>query len=187
MKKNVLLFASALVSAFAFASEPGEGSTPTGLVVIKKNATTFNVLYQPASLSNVNVSILDEQGNKVFSESIRKTEGFNRPYNFEELKEGEYTIVVEDASGIQKKSLVYGHDLVVKAANVLKLRDDRYLVTIKGAQVTGKVSIKVYEGGKLLHQQASDITGDFGRLYTLKNVSAAISFEVSDSKGNIIN
>ena len=185
MKKITLLLAGALVSAVALASEPGEGSK--GLAVVKKNSTTFNLLYQPASSTTVKVAILNEQGEEVYSESIKHTDGFVRPYNFEKLSEGKYTIKVVDGDETMTKTVSYTNARAPKAANVLRLADGRYLVSVRGAEASGKVTVNIFSGYQLLHKQIDNVTGDFGQVFTLKNAPDDISFEVLNSKGKKIN
>jgi hypothetical protein len=186
MKKNYLLFVGVLVSTFALASVPGSPE-PSGLAVVKKNETTFNLLYQSAGLSNVKVSILDAKGNEVFSESIKKTDGFIRPYNFSEMGKGDYTFCVEDKNGRITETFQYGLAEPPKAATVLQLADNKYIVGVKSALASGSITIKIYEGSRLLHEQQNEIASDFGQLFTLKNITDAVSFEITDSKGNKIN
>jgi hypothetical protein len=187
MKKIYVFVAAVLVSTFAFASEPGDGSKATGLAVVKKNETTFNLFYQAAGLSNVKVSILDANGKEVFSESIVRTNGFVRPYNFEALSEGEYTFSVDDGIQTQSQLIQYRGEEKHKAANVIRLASNKYLLAIRGDRVSGKVNVKIYDGSKLVHEQFNEVNGDFGQVFRMKNIDEPVSFEVTDSQGNKIN
>ena len=187
MKKNYLLLAGVLVSTFAFASVPGNSPEPSGLAVVKKNETTVNLFYQSTSLSDVRVSIVDSNGNQVFSESIKRTDGFVRPYNLEQLKEGDYYFNVEDGSGKRTEKFTYRSIEAPKAANIVKLNNGKYLLGVKGSLTSGKIKIKIYEGDKLVHEQANEITKDFGYLFTMKGAVDPIRFEVTDSRGKLIN
>ena len=187
MKKFFLLTASALVSAFAFAIEPTYGSGTPGIAVIKKDESTFNLFYKPVSSTNVRVSILNEDGSEVFSESLKSKDGFVRPYNFSHLAEGKYTITVEGQDESHSQSIIYKHSVVPKAANVVKMMDDKYLVSIRGDMVDGKVKVNIYNGSKLIHQTESDVNGDFAQVYNLQKVKEPVTFEILDSRGHVIN
>jgi len=187
MKKNFVLLAGVLVSTLAFASGPGDGSKRSGLAVVKKNETTFNLFYQRAGLSDVRVSLLDAKGNQVFSESIKKTRGFNRPYNFSSMEKGEYTFMVEDGNGKQTHNFVYSDSPSPRVASVVKLDDHRYILSVSEKLFSGKMYVKIYGGSKLIHDQSYKITGDFAQVFALNNIDETISFEVTDSKGNKIN
>jgi uncharacterized protein YdeI (BOF family) len=187
MKKITILLAGMLVSMFAFASEPGPGSSSAGLAVVKRTATTYNLYYKAASVANIKVKILNAAGEEVFSEIIRKTTGFIRPYNFQSLPEGEYEITTDDGS--IRKSQKFNYWKVVKemGANVVQLSSNKYLLAVKGQLVSGKIDVKIFDGATLVHKQQSDIHGDFGQLFTIKNISDAIKFEVTNSEGKKIN
>ena len=87
-----------LVSVTMFASEINNPSTASGVAVIRKTGTsTYNLIYKALLTTNVKVAIYDVKDQLVFSETLRKTNGFARPYNFDGLAEGEYTIRVSDA------------------------------------------------------------------------------------------
>ena len=187
MKKIYSILAGVLVSTFAFASEPGDGSRATGLAVVKKNETTFNLFYQPAGVSNVKVSIVNSSGKEIFSESIYKTDGFVRPYNFERQAEGDYTITVDDGMETRSQKITYQASTRAKAARIIKLADSKYLLAIHGNLVSGKVNIKVFDGSKLVHEQSNEIAGDFGQVFTLKNAEETVSFEVTNDRGEVIN
>ena len=188
MKKIYVIVSTVLVSTFAIARGPGNGSTPTGLAVVKKNETTFNLYYQPAGLSNVKVSIFNADGKEVFAESIKKTNGFVRPYNLSSLTKGDYTIKVVDGNKTHTQKFIYGSVDRPKAANVVQLTDSRYLLAVKGSLISGKVHIKIFDGLRMIHEQRNEISGDFGQVFRIHAVDpSGVSFEVTDSKGVRIN
>jgi hypothetical protein len=185
MRKIYPILAGVLVSTFAMAFKPGDGSS-TGLAVVKKNETTVSLFYQAAGLSNVKVSILDDQGNEVFSESIKNTEGFIRPYNFERMEEGDYTFSVVDNVGKHTEKFTYERE-EVRAANVIQIANNKYLLGVNSKLVDGDIKIKIYDGSKLVHEQVNAINSDFGQVFTMKNIIEPVTFVVTDSKGNKIN
>jgi hypothetical protein len=187
MKTIYVILAGVLVSTLAIAREPGDGSKSTGLAVVKKNETTFNLFYKSAGLSNVKVSILNANGKEVFTEVIKKTDGFSRPYNLRKHPEGDYTIVVEDSQGKQTGNFILGGVERPKAAHIIKLDDHRYMLSMPNNINPGKVTIKIYDGSELVHEQAKEISDGFSQVFNIKNINEAVTFEVTDSKGNKIN
>lgn len=176
-----------LVSVLAIAKEPGDGSTPSGLAVVKKNETTFNLIYQSAGFVNVKVSILNKAGKEVHTDYIKKTKGFVKPYNFEKMNVGEYTVTVFDGETTQTEKFTYDIKHEPKAAKIVSLADNKFLLAIKGNMVSGKVTVKIFDGSRLIHEQFNEINSDFGEVFNLKSISQGISFEVTDSDGNKIN
>lgn len=187
MKKIYTLFVAVLVSTAAFATEPGDGSKTTGLAVMKKGESTFNIYYQPESKTDVKVYIHNAEGKEIFSETVKKTDGFIRPYTFSQLDLGEYTVTVVDGEDTFSKKFVYGLPDTKKLARIAKLEDGKFLVAIPSAFYKGEADINIYNNGELAHKQHVKTSSDFGQVYNVKNLEGDISFVVTDSKGNKIN
>jgi hypothetical protein len=187
MKKITMLVASVLVSTFALASEPGEGSVSTGLAVVKKNETTFNLFYKSEGSMKVKVSITDAAGNEVLSEWVKHQNGFIRPYNFYGMDAGEYTITVKEGETKKEERLTYGEAKVAKAAKVIKIDNNRYMLAVHGNKALGGILVKIYDGGTLIHKGFHDVSGDFAQLFTIKENINQVTFEVCDNEGRKIN
>lgn len=188
MKKFNLLFVGVLVSTLAFANgtvEPKE-SASTAAVTNSEGSSVFKLYYKGEQKGSVKVSILDEQGKSVFSESIRSKNGFVRPYNFSELGVGTYTILIEDAQGIQKQKVTYAEgkiDKIEKQINLVKLNEEgKYLVLVK-SKSSDWINVSVYDQfNKLIHSQDKTVKNDFAEVLNLKNINQ-FTIEISDSKG----
>jgi hypothetical protein len=187
MKKITILLAGVLVSTFAFASEPGPGSSNTGVALVRKNESTFKLYYKADNIANVKVTIADAQGNIIYRESIKSTDGFVRPYNLDGLKEGAYVVTLDNGITRKKELFNYGKKQEVKAASVLQLSSSKYLLAVQGKMVSGKINVKVYNGSTLLHQQQSDISGDFSQIFRIENIGSPVTFEVTDASGKRLN
>lgn len=186
MKKITLLVAGVLVSAFALASGPGEGSA-SKLALVKRSESTLKLYYQTAEKSNVTVTLTDSRGKEIYKEWFKKTNGFIRPYNLEGLKEGSYTVTVDDGQSTRSEVFYHGPTASAKSANVVQLSDNKYLLSIKGKFVSGKINVKIYDGSTLVHKQQNDVSGDFGQLFRLENIANPVTFEVTDSAGKKLN
>src|SRR5689334_15914649 len=86
-----------LMIAVTFASASSLEITPSSNAV-------YNVYYKGTEESAVKVTILNEKNRVVFTETIRSA-GFKRPYNFRELPEGQYTVVVSGKDGEQVQKI----------------------------------------------------------------------------------
>jgi len=188
MKKFNLLFVGVLVSTLAFANgtvEPKE-SASTAAVTNSEGSSVFKLYYKGEQKCSVKVSILNEQGKSVFSESIRSKNGFVRPYNFSELGVGTYTILIEDAQGIQKQKVTYAEgkiDKIEKQINLVKLNEEgKYLVLVK-SKSSDRINVSVYDQfNKLIHSQDKTVKDDFAEVLNLKNINQ-FTIEISDSNG----
>jgi len=185
MKKILsILLVLVVISSSAFARRATDKPVPVSGLAVMKNGSTFKVFYKGANASDIKVSILDADNNIVFVETIRKVESFVRPYNFENLAKGEYTIEVSDAALRQTQKVQYGEpsDRMVGLVR-LATEESAFLLTVpnKGDE-TLQITIRGEEG-ELLYSGQEKVQGDFARIYKLRDATGAFSFEVSDSKG----
>lgn len=180
MKKMIMVMAGVLVSAFAWASGP---KSESGMAVVKSNASSYKLIYKAELASNVKVEIINAENKVVFSETIKNSDGFARPYNFASLPEGDYTIRLDNGSNWLSEKVNYRQGEVQKLAHLVTLKDGRYLLTVPG---TGedKLNIRIYdENGETLYSATDKVSGNFGRLFNLEQVDGAVSFEISGSSG----
>src|SRR6478736_8209739 len=129
-----------LSSTISFAN-PDESSMT---VVAGESAGVFKVVYKSAAATRVQVSILNSRNEVVFSESFKRLSRFSRPYNFQNLPEGEYTIEVKDKTGIKVEKVNYSLGVVNSLVKVTKLGDQpKYLLSVanKGINI---INVSVY-------------------------------------------
>jgi len=188
--KNILTLSLVLFSTVMFANgtdDSGKAAAASGTAVIKKDANTFRLIYKAEKQSNVRVSIYDSKDQLVYSEKVNNTEGFTRPYNFENLGEGDYTIAIEDGSKKQLEKVSYRAPKVTKTLNVIKMSSDegKYFVMAAG-QGEEEITVSVYDGNhNLVHKSVEATDGDFSKIYNLKSVKGHITFEISNENGEV--
>jgi hypothetical protein len=169
-----------LVLAFIVSTATAFADAPTSLTVVSATSQVYKVYYKTKEAGKVKVSIISEVMNNVAS--------FVRPYNFSELPEGEYTIVLEDKNGKQVEKVNYTMNKIVSFVKITEVAnaDHKYMLNVanNGSEV---VTVKIFSGNSLLHTQDVQVTGAFGQVYNLTQVKAAtdakVTFEVSTSSG----
>lgn len=185
MKKILsVLVVLMVISSVVFARRMDNPSTTAGVAVMK-NGTTFKLYYKGLQQSDVKVSILDASDNVVFSEVIRKVEGFVRPYNFSNLPEGKYSIEISDKSGQYTEKVSYNKGKVDILANLVKVSGttDKYLLTIPNKQ-SEKINVRIVDDtNNVIYDQTEKIVNDFAKVYNLERFSGKFIFEITDSKG----
>ncbi len=168
-------------STLAFANI-GESSIA---VVAGESASVFKVVYKSASVTDVQVTIINSNNEIVFAESFKKMNGFARPYNFNGLPEGEYTIEVKDNYGKKIEKVNYSLGTVKSIIKVTKMNNEKakFVLTVanKGSNIIN-VSILNAEGDQLL-DNAHVVDGDFGIVYNLLE-EGSYTFIISDKSGN---
>ena len=177
-----MLTAALVVTFGAMASnKPGAES---GVAVVN-NGTTLKLYYRGLTEANVKVSILNESGDIVFSEVLRKTDGFVRPYNISSIPEGEYTVEVSDHSNSYSEKVLIGHDRKPELASLFRVggEEGKYLLRIP-AKEAKDISVRILADDAVIYDEVEAISSDFARIYNLKKIKGALTFEIKDGKGN---
>jgi hypothetical protein len=189
MKKITILFVSILVSSLTFARTGDEGTkSASRFAVVKKDVSSYKFIYKSAETSDVTITILNNNKEIMFKETIKNSNGFLRPYNLESLPAGQYTFKIENGLMSQTETIDLRAQVdsdAFKMASVIKIEEGRYLLALagKGAE---QIGIKIYnEKGETLYDESEITKGAFARVYSLVNLSGPISFEITDSKGDV--
>jgi len=179
-----MLLAGVLVSTVVFAGRRAEAPRgASGMAVVKSATASYKLIYKAELASDIKVEILDANNELVFSETIKHSNGFARPYNFASLAEGEYTIRIDNGSNWLSEKVNYQSGRVEKLANLISLKDGRYLLTVPG-QGEDALTVRIYnDEGDTLYSSTDQVTGDFGKIYNLSHVNGPFSFEVVGSSG----
>lgn len=185
LKINALVIACVMMSFAAVAI------TPASLSVTASSSNVFNINYKTAEAGTVKIAIYDNNNILVFSEVLNNVASFVRPYNFTELNEGEYTIVVSNKNGKQAEKVNYAANTISSFINVSEVAnaENKYALNVTN-NGTEEVFVRIYNNqNELLHEQSVQVTGSFGLIYDLTKVKAAsttsVTFEVSTSNGKV--
>ena len=186
MKKICVLLSGVLMCTLMFARGIDEPKPIKGSSVAVTNAagsTLYKVYYKSEKVGRVKVSIIDEKGNILFNETINKVDGFLRPYNFDGLPEGEYTVKVEDENGKTVEKVSYKAGRVEKLIHVQKLHgENKYMLSIASPKAED-VFIYIFDDqNNLIYNEIQSINGAFAQVYNLQDMKS-FTIEVSDKFG----
>jgi uncharacterized protein YfaP (DUF2135 family) len=177
--KSVILVCAMAATSFA---------TAASFTVKESKNSVFKVQYVSEQKSKVSVSILDKKNEVVFKEEIFSNGSFIRPYNFSNLSEGEYTIVMKDENGEQRQIINYTTAKSTTFANVSKIKDQpsKFWLNI----VTNgdeKMNVNIYSlTGDLLYTQSVLVAGSYSRVFNISQLNqSAVVFEVSNGNGTV--
>lgn len=180
----------ALVFAFAAMGQVNanapEPHSPVGMSVVK-TGSVVKLFYRGEQAGTVKVTIYNEKGEKVFTESMKNTENFMRPYNFSSLPEGNYTIELRDEQGISVKEVSYTRPAPKRVAHLTRLgrEEGKYMLAVRNSG-RESLTIRIYgAGNQLLHKETEVVAGDFAKVYNLHSVTGEHVFEIVDRKGNV--
>jgi hypothetical protein len=186
MKKISLLFVGVLFCTLVFANGTDEPIAPTSSSVAVTNlsgSSLFKLYYSAYMAGDVRVTILNQSEKIVFTEKMRKTDGFIRPYNFEGLAVGDYTIQIENREGKHVEKIHYNAGKIEKLINIVKLTEEgKYLLSVS-SKSADHVNVNIYNAfSELIHSESRYINRDFAEVINLKGIDA-FTIEVTDSKG----
>jgi hypothetical protein len=189
MKTKSILLAAFFVMSLVVAAIGKDEPTKAGLAVVSiKGADVFKVIYKSETPSKVKLNLYNAESSIVYSETIESTEGFILPMNFKGLASGEYTLEVVDATGKRSEKISYG---VVVASNdnirVAKITETagKFLVAVQNP-ASEQVTVKIFDSANnLVHNEKTQVSGNFAQIYNVKNLKGSFTFEVSDASGNI--
>lgn len=185
MKKISLLLVGVLFCTLVFANGTDEPTASTSSVAVTNvsGSSAYKLHYTAYMASDVKVSILNQSGNVIYTEKIKNTDGFIRPYNFKDLVAGEYIIQVENAEGKHVEKVSYNAGKIEKQINIVKLTDaGKYLFSVssKGADY---VKVNIFDqNDQLIHTQQRFVEKEFAEVLNLKSING-FTIEVTDSKG----
>jgi len=178
--KSLILAAMVLISSVALADEPG---APKLVVLGQKESGLFKVIYENSKTSKVTMTILNSNGDALYTESIKVNEGFILPVNFKGMTPGEYQIQITDGGTKQTKTLSYLTSAKAQRIHVAKLTKEanKYLLSVASE---GDVNVRILDGANnIIHDQNVNVNGAVGLVYNLKAVTGAPTFEVTDGDG----
>jgi hypothetical protein len=185
MRKLFLMLTLVALGTLAFGAG-GAGNSGRLAVVNDAESGKVKVIYKSEEAGKVELRLLDGEGNKLYSATLKSSGGFILPMNFSNLEDGEYTFELTDAAGKIIESIQYGgpSDEGMQL-RVTRIEDSKYAVMLSHARA-GKVQIRFLdEQGKVVYDLEEEISGEFGKLFTFKEHPIQVaSVEVSDSRGS---
>ena len=183
--KSIYLVAFLLMGAVATF---GNDDPTSGVAVLSaKGKDVFRVVYKTETANNVKVKLYNANGDIIHSASINNTKGFILPLNLAKLNFGEYRLELTDANGKHIERIVYQNAKAVDNIRVARLTtaEDKFMVSVMSAK-NEKVTVKIFDSyNNLLHNEVKSVSGDFAQVYTVKNLTGACTFEVSDDAGRV--
>ena len=61
--------------------------------------------------------------------------------------------------------------------------EGKYLLTIPSKEAKD-INVRILADDKVIYDEVQAISSDFARIYNLKKVKGAVTFEINDQKGN---
>ena len=190
-RKQAFQRISVLLISFVLFTGAANATSTSLFVKSSSKSEVFTIHYKTTEKSTVRLSILNDKNQLVFTETFFNSASFVRPYNFSELAEGEYTIVLADKNGKQAEKVNHLASTITSHISVAEIvnQENKYRLDVTNSG-TDVVSVRIYaQDGTPLHEQLVTVTGSFSTIYNLSQVksavNSAITFEVTTSNGQI--
>jgi hypothetical protein len=186
MKKFLsILVVLAAVSGAVNANVIDNPKANTGLALMKSESG-FKVFYKGSKAGTVRVTITNDKGQSIFSETLKNVESFMRPYNLSSITEGDYKIEISSPDGKQIEKFSYTKNKVEKLMNLLHVKDaeGKFVLTVANKNGNDRLRVNIFDQNyNLVYTGSEEINGDFAKLYDLKSLGDNFTFEVTASNG----
>lgn len=188
-KTTTLLFALVLGISAVFADGADEKDANELRVKILPGASkqVYKLMYLSEEKGMVKVNFYDSKGKKIFTDKVYNKYGFLRPYSFESLPEGNYTIELIDPKGTVSREITYISSATASMdVDLEPAADKAYQLKVVGNSIE-PVLVKIYDQRyELVTEDYIDNEKSFTKVYNLSKLPKGhYTFEVY-SKGDVI-
>jgi hypothetical protein len=187
--KNTLFVLLALVTFTGAVHAYGvDAPKASSTMAVVKSGSTFKLFYKGVKRGSVKVTIYNEIGESVYSETLRHVSNFVRPYNLSSLKKGTYSIEIIDDNGKRTENLDYT-DVSAKGNKIIFLKalpgaPHKYILSMNNKK-SDVLSIDIFnKNNDLLYSSTEKTSGDFSKIYNLDKSETNVVFQVTDKQGN---
>ena len=172
MKKlTALAVLVTVISSASFASGPlGENSK---FKVISKADTKYELIYVSTEQSDVRVTIFDEDGRNIESNTVKDVTKFRRTFDFSKLEAGKYSVVVKNSEGTSREEIEHTPNKMRLQTFVTKIPDSKLLKLHVGDFNKAKpVMVKIYDvDDRMVHKDVINNDQAFSKVYNMKKAS----------------
>jgi hypothetical protein len=153
-------------------------------MAIVKSTDGVRVFYKCSQVGKVKITIYNQRNAVVFSEEV-KSFGFVRPYNLNNLPEGEYRVVLEDERETTEEWVSTVKEIAKPLIGIIRANENQFAVTFF-SKAQNDVTVTVLdEERNILFSEEFNIEGRDTKLFNLKNLKGASQVEVTDKAGVI--
>ena len=145
---------------------------------INYDGSSFILVYKTFTERPVNIFIYNEKSQLIYTDHIKGAGIVSRPYNFKEMKAGNYTFKIVESNRVVTHHVNYSP--VVKPVSKINVEnnDGKYKLSVIGS-IEKPVKVNIYnEQNNLIFSESIKEQTSFSKIYNLGNTTHC-SFEVS--------
>lgn len=169
MKKLTILAVLLMVFSAASFAEETKISETTKFQMTAKSDVKYELVYVSDKSGNVLVTIFDESGRKLSSQTVKNAKNFKRTYDFSKLKPGKYKIVVRNESGSANQQIIHQIKKARLKTFVSKIPNSKSLkLHVGDFDPSSPVLVRIYDQySKLIYSEEINNEQSFSRVYKL--------------------
>jgi hypothetical protein len=188
MKKTLSIFCIlTVVSSAVFAGGIDDPKNSSNMAVMKKGTDGIRVFYKNSKATNVQVSIYDKENKLKFTEVIRKSEGFSRPYDLSKLAAGEYTIEMKDGDRTLTEKVNTNVPTSTFVTHVIRMKgvEERYLVTVAD-KTSSSLTIQIQNADKkVVLEYKDEMDKQYAKVFRFNGKCDDCTFTITNDKGEV--
>lgn len=189
MKKTLSIFCVlTVVSSVVFAGGIDDPKNSSNMAVMKKGTDGIRVFYKNSKVANVQVSIYDKENRLKFTEVIRKSDGFSRPYDLSKLAAGEYTIEMKDGERTLTEKIDTNIPASTFAAHIIKLKgsQERYLITVAD-KISSSLIVQIKNTDKkVVLEYKDEMDKQYAKVFRFDEKCENCTFTVINDRGEVL-
>ncbi|NJM94809.1 MAG: hypothetical protein HC842_09220 [Cytophagales bacterium] len=194
--KTIKVILGALMIVVSAAVEAGNkkdssvvepGSAKVIVTALNANAK-FNLIYVEDTTNTIKVKIYDEAGRVIFTDMIKATKSFIKPYSLAELPKGDYKVEVSDGFGISNSILAHGRKARpdVKVDFITDEATSRIKMVVRGSDVAS-FDVAIYDHRlDLIHSDEISGAKTFAKTYDFSKISVKDVYFSISSEGESV-
>jgi hypothetical protein len=185
MKKTFSIFVMlTLVSSVALAGGIDNPKASSKMAIMQKDEDHIQLFYKSNKEATIEVSIYDADNRLAFTELIRKSDGFIRPYDLSAMKEGDYTVVVNDGSEKFVEKITVKNSKEILLSNVISMKKEgSFLLTVADEKAQHFTITISDENDNVLYRKTESFDKQYSKIYNFPAKTNGLKFLVTTDLG----
>jgi 5-hydroxyisourate hydrolase-like protein (transthyretin family) len=177
-----------LLSSVVFAGGIEDPKASSNMAMMKKGNSHVQIFYKGNKSAKVQIAIYDAEKKLKFSEVVRNTDGFSRPYDLSKLAAGEYTIEMNDGVNTIVERVDTKEIKSSFVSQVVKIqgKENKYLVTVADKNASSLIIRIESPEGNVLFEHADVMSRQYAKVFALPDSCNNCSFIVKNDKGEVL-
>ncbi len=169
-----------ILSSVVFAGGIDNPKASSKMAIMQKDADHIQLFYKNSKQATIEVSIFDADKKLLFSEVIRKSNGFIRPYDLSSMEKGEYTVVVNDGTEqFVEKINTHVKETELLSSVINMQRAGSYLLTLADEKAKYFKVTVTDKNNNVLLQRKENLDKQFSKIYTFPEKVEGLKFLVT--------